>query len=573
MENPNHLDGTPSIHAFANRLHAGESEKMCCPWCSHQRSKKLEKCLTVTTDDLGYKAYCHHCEQTEKFVEQRGQQRQWTPLTVPYRGPVDYDRGDQDIIARWFGLRGITPQTLDTYQVGFGPARGMRFYDIEDHAITFPVLDDDGKVGNIKYRGAPEKEFRQSKNPMPGFFGRQFLKDGSGSVFITEGEIDAMSLGQCGFSPAISVPNGALQNPTKIETTKFTYLDHDIELLAPYDRVYLITDGDQPGINLRLELAQRLGRERCYTTTYPDGCKDANDVLMKHGIDAVTELVALARPIPIEGLGSYTDTIDEAWADVQGGRDHGFSTGFAELDNLWRVRPSELTTISGIPTHGKSEFVDQLMINLMKYEGQRFAVASLESTEGRHTNKLISKLTGESVYQTDRHPCIDRAEWEGYHAYLAENIFPLRFTDVTPTVDIIIDLAKIAQIRHGINGLIIDPYTNLVQPAGRDDRQLVGDNLGKLERFSKQSGLYIWVVAHPTKMWKDDNGDFAVPEGYNISGSANWMDKSDNILVVYRPATDPGTRIYVRKNKLMGYRGHMSLSFDLESGTYSDTPY
>lgn len=560
MQTPNHQDGTPSIHAFAQRLGLGESDKMCCPWCSATRRKHEEKCLTVTIDGRGYLAYCHHCNQTEKFLE--GQRRRWTPIE---RYPIKYERGDPAIIARWFALRGISQATLDAYQVGSGRARGMRFFDLDDHAVTYPIFDDDGTVGNIKYRAAPEKEFRQIKNPLPGFFGRQFLKGGTGSVYLTEGEGDALSLFECGFAPAVSVPNGAIEKPTKIETAKFAYLDHDMPLLASYDRIYLLTDGDQPGTNLRVELAQRLGKARCYTVTYPEGCKDSNDVLVKYGKDGIHDLITNAKPIPIEGLGDFGDILDEAWSDATGERDWGFSTGYEELNHLLRIRPGELTTVTGRPTAGKSTFVNQLCTNLAEYEQCRIAIASFEQLEVRLFNELISKIARHAVHGGR----MSHEDWEIHADYVRGRFCPLRFGNAAPTSDLIFEAADAAVRRYGINVLVIDGYSNVQASGSSEPRERVQAFLSRAASWAKKNGVAVFLIAHPRKM----NGD-QIPTAYDISESAHWFNLNDNIIVVDRPNDAPGyTDIYIEKNRLMGYTGSVRLAFDRPSTTYTDSLY
>ena len=67
-------------------------------------------------------------------------------------------------------------------------------------------------------------------------------------------------------------------------------------------RIIIATDMDEPGNALAEELARRLGRERCWRARWPDQLKDANDVLVNKGVDAVAAAIKGADAFPIRGL-------------------------------------------------------------------------------------------------------------------------------------------------------------------------------------------------------------------------------------------------------------------------------
>jgi hypothetical protein len=91
------------------------------------------------------------------------------------------------------------------------------------------------------------------------------------------------------------------------------------------------------------------------------------------------------------------------------------------------------------------------------------------------------------------------------------------------SVDSIIERLKVAVLRHGVRGAIIDPY-NYIQK-GRDvsETDWVSDVLTKLRVFAQAHGIHLWFVAHPTKMMRDQTGKVPAPKGYDISGSAAWV--------------------------------------------------
>jgi twinkle protein len=136
------------------------------------------------------------------------------------------------------------------------------------------------------------------------------------SIF-TEGEIDAFSFLAAGESHVVSVPNGSPSDkPGEGEIigkddTAYGYLweagGRRKEALKPFKKIILATDDDPKGRLLRDELAVRLGRPRCWYVTYPKGCKDANDVLLAHGVEALQKLIGEAKPMVPGRLVSFSE--------------------------------------------------------------------------------------------------------------------------------------------------------------------------------------------------------------------------------------------------------------------------
>ena len=176
-----------------------------------------------------------------------------------------------------------------------------------------------------------------------------------GDVVICEGEIDALSLRQAGVDNSISVPNGA---PMKVsegkvspeEDRKFAYVWNSRTVLNAAKKVYLAVDGDEPGMALGEELSRRIGRAKCWQVKWPDGCKDANDVLVKHGPEAIKAALEAAEPWPVAGLFEakhYTEKVSTLW---EKGNAKGWSAGYDEVDEIYSVVPGQMTIVTGIPS-------------------------------------------------------------------------------------------------------------------------------------------------------------------------------------------------------------------------------
>ena len=226
------------------------------------------------------------------------------------------------------------------------------------------------EVVNIKYR-TRDKHFRMAAGAERILYG---VNDIAETLIWVEGEMDKLSVEMAGFTSCVSVPDGAPAVESKSYSSKFDYLqDKALEAVKMH---IIAVDSDAPGVRLRQELIRRLGREKCYFVTWPADCKDANDVLLKHGAAFLAECLAEAQPLPIEGTHSAHEVIDLLRNEYLHGVEKGLECGWAGLRDLYRVMPGEWTLVTGIPGNGKSEWLDALAINLAKREGWNFGVFS-----------------------------------------------------------------------------------------------------------------------------------------------------------------------------------------------------
>ena len=87
--------------------------------------------------------------------------------------------------------------------------------------------------------------------------------------------------------------------------------------------------------------------------------------------------------------------------------------------------------------------------------------------------------------------------------------------------------------RYGIRGLLIDPYNELdhQRPSHMSETEYVSQMLTKIKRFAQHHDVHVWFVAHPRQMrdWKGQP-----PTMYDISGSAHFINKADNGVVIHR---------------------------------------
>jgi twinkle protein len=405
------------------------------------------------------------------------------------------------------------------------------------------------------------------------------LETGQYALVITEGEPDALTAIACGFPLSVSVPDGApsvkegeapddlppIDDPEKERTGKFEFLWNNRERIARIKRFVLTVDNDPPGRRLEAELLRRLGAARCSFVTYPDGCKDLNNVLMRHGADAVARALNGARPYPVRGLYRLSDYPDRDPLAT-------FSTGWSTLDRHLQIFAGELMVVTGIPGHGKSTWVLNLLVNLATQYGWTSAIFSPEMpTLPQLRDKLRRIKLGRSLDGVDCGRLVEADRWLQEH-FVFIDADPSGRHDDDYDVDWLLDHATDAVLRDGIRLLLIDPWNEIEHARRRDETMTdyIGRCIRDLKRFAQLYGVVVIVVAHPTKEVGRE-GKFRPPTLYDIENSAHWYNKPDHGIIIDRPnenVNEGVIRIAKVRFEETGEKGTVRMGFDRPSARF-----
>jgi twinkle protein len=548
--------------------------KTTCPKCSHTRKKQSAPCLSVNIPEGVWN--CWHCGWTGS-LKTGAEKAEPKPKKI-VKPSYDFSKlGLAPKVLEYFKARGISEKALADNQVGYGPA-WMPGPNSEVGCLQFPYLKG-GQVVNIKFRDG-QKNFRQAKDAEKCLYRfdeieRRAAKDRT--LIICEGEMDVLALVTVGYNAVTSVPDGAPSPDTKNYEKKFSFLESAEDLLAKYGKVVLCVDNDAPGQTLERELARRIGFEKCYRVSYPEGCKDINEVLVKHGKDTVAQVIAGARPMPIAGLYTSADIAGDVELLYKQGFRRGLSTGWPTVDEFYTVRTGEMTIITGIPGSGKSNWLDALTANLFQLHGWSFCFCSPENWPvQRHAASIMEKLVkkpfalsrGNLTRMTPDEVEFALAAMDGAFNFIM-------LGDDEMSLGNILAKARAAIFRHGVKGVVLDPWNELEhsRPSGLSETEFISQALSKVRRFARVNDVHVWIVAHPTKLQKDrDTGEYPVPTLYDISGSAHWYNKADNGITVYRHLNEDLTDIYVGKIRFreVGQRGKATLAYSRDAGIYHE---
>ncbi|MED5548992.1 MAG: AAA family ATPase [Pseudomonadota bacterium] len=470
--------------------------------------------------------------------------------------------------AAWFRARKIDPAIAEAHDISSVDRAGGEW-------LAFPYQRDGRHVTNKYRRIAPEKGFSQdAEPPFKSCWNEDALKLGEGPVIITEGEVDALVFIQCGFERVISVPDGAPNNEVADDDSpKWAYVPDLLNRLRGEKVIILAVDGDENGSYLRNYLAKRLGKARCKWVRYPQGSKDANDVLLKQGVDAVKALISGASWISVPGVVKVADMPPVAKPQVfrvgLGGRESGFDRHIALLRK-------QLSAWTGVPGHGKSTLVNAVCWEAMRQHRWRFGIGCFEDDVQEDYRTAMACYIGnrpEAALEPDHWALTDQRLNEHFCFFVEDEE-----TNARMTIDWLLEKMETAVVRHGSDMIVIDPWSKLDHT--RDRAESEGDYTGRvlndLKRFARKFDVHVAVVAHPRKVQKKSDGSYEVPGGYDISGSAHWYNMVDLGVTAYREITDTGDTIAkviswkVKRHRIMGKPGAVALKLDPETGRYSD---
>jgi len=300
---------------------------------------------------------------------------------------------------------------------------------------------------------------------------------------------------------------------------------------------------------------------------------------MKHGPEKLAEILSNPIPYPVEGLVEVREL--DLKNLYENGLHSGIQLGWPSVDRLYRLsaESGELHIVTGIPGHGKSEWLDAAMINLAENEGWNFGVFSPENYPlEQHAAKLIEKHLALPFGDGFKNR-LSLEQLEHAQGWLHEHFSFIMPDEDHLTVDSILKLARVLVYRRGIQGLVVDPWNEIdhSRPDSMSETEYISSCLTKFRRFARNHHCHVWVVAHPIKIFRDkESKTIPVPTPYHISGSAHWYNKADNCITIWRDR-DPKkqsfeTQIHVQKirRKHLGQLGVAKLYYQFSTGRFKE---
>ena len=372
-----------------------------------------------------------------------------------------------------------------------------------------------------------------------------------------EGEIDCLSLVECGIDNAVSVPSG---------TQDLTFLDTCFDWLQQFHSITLFADNDAPGQELAAKLISRLGEYRISMVPLElyRGCKDANELLYRHGKDAVVEAVAGAKLVPVAGLLELADVKPLDLESIE-----RVSSGIKALDDiLGGFMAGQLTVWTGKRGEGKSTLLGQLMIEAVESGSKVCAYSGeLQATYFQYCIDLQCAGPKYVMYRED--PLRDTQaayitkgmrdrihDWYRGRFYIYDNTIAQ-----SNEVENVMNVFTYALKRYDCKVFMVDNLMTLQNDG--DDRSFYRKQsvfTGQLVDFAKKYNVHVHLVAHPRKTDRDLGND-------DISGSGDITNRADNVITVSRLSEAERAQngadsvLRVIKNRFYGKIGEIGLNF------------
>lgn len=369
----------------------------------------------------------------------------------------------------------------------------------------------------------------------------------SEAVIITEGEFDRIALLQVGFTRVVSVPNGATTRAGSGDDKQYQYIyqgrgeiHRDI---AKFKTVIIATDGDRPGMALRDDLAVRIGDAKCLWVKWPEGCKDANEVLMKLGDDALIACVKAAKHMWIDIVSAMSDIPEQP---PEEGLDIGFDVMKLPIEaGGIRMPRHGFVTIVGPAGSGKSVFARQVLWNLWRTYSLPFAITALEEPARPRYQRAFRRYATGLPYDDWTRDKIAEADEEIEYAL---RVIQRPKGDLMHA-SVLLNAIEFSIQVYGTKVICIDPVNEVeIDDEKRSDiasRTLIMSLKDLAERYR----VLIIAITHPPVDVMRRKRPTDLWTLYDVENGRHWAGKSDAGFGIWRPHPRGPTLINVSKLK------------------------
>jgi twinkle protein len=509
------------------RLQSGEAVLKVCPFCGDQKNH-------FYMDQKEGAFYCHKCNEKGNLITLKkhlgdhesftgsGSMKTTRQDTVRQAFP-EQDKGkvtlnaeraikanerlkqDPEALQYITETRGISIETVNHFKIGLEVNQAGKW-------LTIPQYEK-GKLINIKFRSLPphEKTFKRVTGCPSILFNQDILKEKPEEIFITEGELDAITLHDQGIRNVIGSTTGA-----------GSFDPAWIDLLQTVKKIILCYDPDEAGQRGAREVARRLGYERCYNVTLPDD-QDINDYF-RAGNDVFDfqALVNKARPFDIQGITSFKDCLDRLQNEkTRPEPSSGLMTGIASLDRINKrgMRDGELWIYASPPGIGKTSIALQI-VSKNALQGIPALFFSMEMGIDDLTEKICQSHTGtENITFSEIEKT--RKDYEGKPLYFGRCY-------QKPNLEAIMNTLKAAIRRYGLKILCFDHLHFLIRSLANQTQEISLAVQG-FKLLAEEMEIPVILIAQPRKT------DLDKPmTASDLKDSSSIHSDADYIIIMHR---------------------------------------
>ena len=456
-----------------------------------------------------------------------------------------------DAVIKYMGHRGISESICRKYKLTEKKGKDNK------GIMVFPFEDPEGNLKFIKYRNMNfvKGETKGSKewceqNCMPILFGMAQCENFE-RLIITEGQIDSLSCSEAGLKNACSVPTGALGT---------TWIPHCYDWVQKFKEIVVFGDNEKGHITLVDMIQNRFPHSMVKIVKSEDylGEKDANDILLHHGKDALINAVNNAEAVLNKQVRNAAEIERVNLDDIP-----KIKTGFKKLDKTLKggFMYGQVILVTGKRGAGKSTLCSQFICDALSQDQNCF-IYSGELPDFWVKDWLDRQLSGKE------HPT--NSEIEECEAFYNDRLFIFNNQLVeTDELDDLLTVLKDTIIKRDIKLALLDNLMTAISSETSENLyRKQSEFVGNLAKIAKAFNMVILLVAHPRK----SNADFDNDE---VSGSADITNRVDVVMSYDRDKNRNQNDLRVlkiTKNRMTGYLGDMDLYFSDFSKRISDTP-
>lgn len=411
-----------------------------------------------------------------------------------------------------------------------------------------------------------EKQWRSSHGVSRGLYNADALgRDTDQPVVITEGEKDAISAIQAGFIRSVSLPDGWTKEGNKTDA-----LLEEEKRLRESPFVIVAGDNDEVGESLPRAVANILEGHDVRTVTWPDGCKDANDVLMQYGEGELAACLNAAKRIDPPGgfITGFSDLPPLSRRRV-------LKTGIGWVDKRLAFEVGAMSVGTGTPGAGKSTLTTWAMFQMAMHENVRVGFMSFETHPHRTRDHFARLITGKPWDSLGRQEAQDAAAVMDRHFRIVHRTYD---QNSGHNLGWLRSMVYTLAVRDQCKVIVVDPWNEIehMPEPGESLTNYINFALQQIRQWAEQFDVHICVIAHPKKI-DTSKGAPRAPGGYDVADSAAFFNKPSLGFTVHQEKLESGayiTQLYtwkVRDTQLYSiHKGVTDTAFDIESMSYTD---
>ena len=406
----------------------------------------------------------------------------------------------------YLDARGINQESIKRFKLGISQENGTRW-------ITVPHYH--GKtLENIKFRSLPpaEKTFKRVAGCKSVLFNVDSLK-GQREIFITEGEIDGISLIQAGMENVVSGTTGA-----------GSFDPEWIDQLKALKKVYIVYDSDEKGQKGARSLAKRLGYNRCFNVELPED-QDVNDFFNNgHDIFDFQKLIQEAHRFDLPGVISINTALDLLQREKSlNEAESGLLTPWENVNRIIKgFNPGDLIILSAPPKTGKTTWALNISTEQAFY-GYPILFYCLEMRAERLVKKIIqSRYRRENLSDEDIRSA--GKTFAGLPLYFAYSFKRQKLDDV-------LNLIREAIKRYDLKFVVFDNLHFLIRSVSNVNEEL-GQAVQGFKLLAEEMEIPIMVIAQPRK--RELSGRDEIMRAEDIKYSNAIHADCDQMIILHR---------------------------------------